>query len=300
MSTQIYKVYNFLLFDELIGLIIAIFYKLKSFPDKVTIDFEVIFVRKIWLYLAALLAAVMLSLPIAAETINNQPELPTTIFGKDDREPVANPQQSPNNAVCRLKITYRDGSIGYGTGFIYGKNLLATAAHCLYDASRGGKADNITVYPAASEKELPFGEYMVDAGNSVFHYPKKWRENGDWKYDFGVIETEQVWDERIKPLKLENRSVSQLKSGTFLLVGYDYKSFTQYRSIGKISQVRSNDLLYRLDVLHGESGAPVMDQNGVVVGIANYGAEAGGSNYNSAARINHSVYQFLTSYLKKR
>lgn len=253
--------------------------------------------RKIWIYLVLLFAAVMLSVPAVAESPGTQQKLPTTIFGKDDRVPVANPRQSPYHAVCRLKITYRDGSVGYGTGFIYGKNLLATAAHCLYDASRGGRVSHVAVYPAASEKMLPFGEYIVDTGNAVFHYPKKWRENGEWKYDFGVIETKEAWDARIKPLKLENRSVSQLKNGTFSLVGYDYMSFTQYRSTGKIDQVRSNDLLYRLDILHGESGAPLMDQNGIVVGIANYGAEEGGPNYNSAARINHMVYQFLTAYL---
>ncbi len=254
--------------------------------------------KKFWIFLAVFFTAAMLSVPIAAEVPNKPQEMQTTIFGKDDRKPVADPQQSPYNAVCRLKIAYRDGSIGYGTGFIYGKNLLATAAHCLYDASRGGRAEQITIYPAASEEMLPFGEYTVDADNSVFHYPKKWSENGEWKYDFGVIEAEEAWDARIQPLKLESRSVSQLKGGTFSLVGYDYKSFTQYRSTGKISQVRSNDLLYRLDVLHGESGAPVMDKNGIVVGIANYGAEEGGPNYNSAARINNAVYRYLTSYLK--
>lgn len=277
---------------------ITIFFKLKSFPDKVTIEVEVIFIKKFWIFLAAFFTAAMLSVPIEAETPNKPQEMQATIFGKDDREPVANSLQSPYNAVCRLKITYQDGSIGYGTGFIYGKNLLATAAHCLYDTSRGGKADHITVYPAASEEMLPFGEYTADASNSVFHYPKKWSENGEWKYDFGVIETDEAWDARIQPLKLENRSVSQLKSKTFSLVGYDYKSFTQYSSTGKLSRVRSNDLLYRLDVLHGESGAPVMDKNGIVVGIANYGAEEGGPNYNSAARISSAVYRYLTSYLR--
>lgn len=224
----------------------------------------------------------------------------STIFGTDDRVSIPDTTSAPYNAVCRLVITYQNGAVAYGTGFIYGSNVLATAAHCLYDTSggRGGQVSSITVYPAAGSSGFPFESRTVDVSNATFHYPQKWEKNRDWKYDFGVIEVDQPWDSRIQPLRLTRSGAADLEGKEVTILGYDYRSFDLYRSAGRINDVRDNDLLYRIDIMSGQSGGPIIDASGRVVGIANYGAEEGGLQYNSGARITTAVYRYLMSFVK--
>ena len=53
-----------------------------------------------------------------------------TIFGNDDRYTVTS-TSGKNLSIAKLKITYNDGSVGYGTGFLLSSTKVATAAHCL-------------------------------------------------------------------------------------------------------------------------------------------------------------------------
>ena len=225
----------------------------------------------------------------------------STIFGTDDRVRVGDATASPYQAVCRLVITYQNGETGHGTGFLYAPNLVATAAHCLYDTAqqRGGQVKQVEILPALDGEQMPYGSVVADGSNSRLHYPAQWQENMDWRYDYGVIELDEPLNPEIQPLKLARPSDRSLYAMKISVVGYGSDETYMTMSSGRVAWAREYDLLYEIDVKHGQSGGPVINQYGYVVGITNYGAEEGLS-YNSGARLQGEAYAFLNGLLEKR
>lgn len=105
-----------------------------------------------------------------------QPETASTfsIIGSDDRVNVNNSKAYPNACTGQILITWRNGSQSYGTAFIVGKNKALTAGHCIYDASKGGFARSIRMWPGRSLTSTqslynPFG--YADAANLLHMIP---------------------------------------------------------------------------------------------------------------------------------
>ena len=76
-----------------------------------------------------------------------------SIFGNDDRKVVSDPTVFPYRTIAKLKIYYPKATSYYvGTGFMYGPRSMATAAHNLYDSSKGGYATKIVAYLCESSQ----------------------------------------------------------------------------------------------------------------------------------------------------
>ncbi|MCI8442197.1 MAG: hypothetical protein HFG27_06685 [Provencibacterium sp.] len=228
-----------------------------------------------------------------------------TLFGLDDRQEAADSTRLPYSAVCKLLITYQNGTHGEGTGFIYGENVLATAGHVLYDESgeRGGTPLKIEIIPGAKEEQRPFGSYLAVPGeNSCFYTPERWRTRRDWRYDYGVIALQTAFSPEAGMLDLghyEDYSEEALKNTKLSILGYDAGSFSPLLAQGNVQQVRPFDLLYQIGILPGQSGAPVVDADNQVVAIQNYGVSLNDGEralrWNSGARLNKTAYRFLSS-----
>ena len=54
---------------------------------------------------------------------------------------------SPDSAICRLEVTFPNGTTGSGTGVMVDSFHALTAGHCVYDAAYGGWATSIKVIP---------------------------------------------------------------------------------------------------------------------------------------------------------
>lgn len=72
--------------------------------------------------------------------------------------------QSPYSSVVLVKAFYPNGRVSIGSGVLVGKNDVLTAAHVIYDPSRGGYASSIQILPGADYSGLtgvvenaPFG-----------------------------------------------------------------------------------------------------------------------------------------------
>lgn len=235
------------------------------------------------------------------------PENPPTIFGQDDRQIISDPAQTPYSGIAKLYITYKNGTTGEGTGFIFGDNVVATAAHCLYDTryGRGGEAASITIVPGLGGDGQALPGQTVTAAEKPYHYPLRWKTAADWRYDYGVITVPSKWDGRVERLALadwEALSDQSLCGETLSIAGYDDRSANLYLSSGPVRSARPFDLLYEIDILAGESGAPVLNASGQVVAIQNYGANVGASAqqnpFNSGARMTEKLYRFLASFIQ--
>jgi len=71
----------------------------------------------------------------------------------------------PYSAVSYIEVTFPDGSTASGSGAVVGQNDVLTASHVIYDASAGGLAKDITVYPGRDGSDSPYGSYEWDYAN---------------------------------------------------------------------------------------------------------------------------------------
>ena len=97
----------------------------------------------------------------------------------------------PDDTVAgcvKLEMTFYDGRTSSGSGFIVENNVIATAAHCLYD---NGFVRNVTAY--LHTKEVHNGRlvdvtYKAEAQN--VHIPSGYTHNDEYKvnFDFGLMQ----------------------------------------------------------------------------------------------------------------
>lgn len=223
---------------------------------------------------------------------------PRTVFG-DDESWFATPKDGRGyKAVAKLYIYFPDSSTPReGTGFLYGDHAMGTAAHCLYDGRYGGKATKIKVV-------LPHKTVVVDS--SKLRYPSQWSAGssstvaGDWQYDYGTITLPAgTASEGYFGLYTNGAKVGD----TCLVSGYRAGEYKARISRDKIRSVGPYDLEFRHDILSGQSGAPIYDDDYYVVGIFNYNAgfathlKDTDEGENSGAKMTPAVFNFFKAIL---
>jgi len=234
---------------------------------------------------------------------------PDSIFGDDDSIIVSSStsRQYPHRAIAKLKIKFPNSSTIFdGTGFMYGEDVMATAAHCLYDGRYGGWAEYIDIFLGQNTSSTsPYGTIRVYSSNLnvMSGYINDDNNNqiaGNWEYDCGAIKLPSAIGNTVGWFGLDT-SVSS--GDTVTVSGYRAGQNYQRKHTGSIISVNTYDITYRMDTLQGQSGCPVFTSDYYVIGINNYGANGGNClsddasdyEYNSAARIDYSVLNFLTS-----
>lgn len=95
---------------------------------------------------------------------------------------IFNRTAAPYRTVCFITSEWSDGSMSRGSGVVVGVNDVLTAAHVVYNASRGGFATSVTITPAAdldswgSVVSQPYGEY---SGSYLDLRVQNWDSDGD-------------------------------------------------------------------------------------------------------------------------
>ena len=214
-----------------------------------------------------------------------------SIIGEDEREIIGASSFKPYCRICLLKITYEDGTLGYGTGWFYSTDRVATAGHCIYDQDHGW-ATRIIVEPGHYDGIAPYGTAF--ATNMITSI--NWKNNGDDKYDYGLIELDWPLGEHCGYFGYSVTSFPIGKEVT--LIGYpgdkdiDFEKWYQWGMTGRILLYSEQKLYYTIDTFSGQSGAPIYINENNVIGIHTNGGEL----YNSGRRIDDSLFNMMQSF----
>lgn len=217
-----------------------------------------------------------------------------SIIDNDDRTLVTNTTQKPYSSICRLQINFPGSSVPQlGTGFMITGDMVATAAHCLYDESLGGYATSITVYPGENGTTNPYGS----SNSKTLNIPESYKSVKSTKYDYGIIKL----NSSIKDCGHLNCAigVNRFFNGSYKLytAGYPIEgSHRMYTEQGNIISNTTDLVYYDLDTTGGQSGSPIMIYNGnqyIVVGI--HHGEYPSENY--GVRLNEGFDNLFNSVL---
>ncbi len=195
------------------------------------------------------------------------------IGDEDDRVPVSDDKPHPWHSVVRLEITRQDDTIVGGTGWFASPTVILTAGHCVYDrhsedlAARGW-AKQMAVYLHGSTTPII---------TSIIRTTKGWKNCGDKRYDYGAVVLSDLLTDGPEPYHCKVLGSMDLKDKEARIAGYpqDKPTGSLWEAQSKIKRVETEELLYDIDTIPGESGAPVLMTNGeqvFVVGLHHWGA----------------------------
>lgn len=264
--------------------------------------------------ICSILLSICLCFAFSVYSIAGEPGNSRTIFGNDDRYTVTS-TSGQYLSIAKLKITYDDESVGYGTGFLLSSTKVATAGHCISIEKDDGSiktATKIVLYFGCSGTNRNHSYYAsrtVNCTSSNTITANRW--TGDLayaNYDYAVILLGTPFNNDGYYFELTTNS--NPTGDTASIIGYEHHSlntnFSNWqllRGDGTISGYTSYKLETHIDALAGQSGSPVIDDNDKVIGIYTYGA-SNGSNFelnsstylNKATRITDSVIDFYDNY----
>lgn len=220
-----------------------------------------------------------------------------TIIGTDDRIRITNTTREPWRWYCALRIYFPSGAQYRGTGFFIGHRAVATAGHCVYMKNQGGWARRIEVIPGCNGLQHPFNSAVA----TEFRSTRGYVQDSLPECDYGCIflPTGSFGGMSLGSFGAAAFDAQTLLAQGAVLAGYPGdKPFAElWGMAARIKTITSKTLIYDIDTMGGQSGAPVyIKRAGVryVVGIHNYGAGSG----NSATRVTVPVYQRLLAWSK--
>lgn len=209
----------------------------------------------------------------------------------DGRTVVEDTTIFPYSAIVHLEIFF-GLKVYRATGFLIADNIVATAAHCLYDEEMGW-ATNVTVRPGRNGALLPFGV----ATSKLCAVSTEWYETGDRNYDWGAI---AIHDSIIGDPGTFNLADDVTGIIDANICGYPafvessiITTKKQYEMGGEVFCSPGNLCYFSITISEGQSGAPILDENNNVVGIVTALAE----NTGIGARITPQVSYYLNEFI---
>ncbi|HFU4025234.1 TPA: trypsin-like peptidase domain-containing protein [Streptococcus suis] len=226
--------------------------------------------------------------PAVAEETSPQISLESSgnsesIIGTDDRYQVVDTTATPYQSVVMLRSVF-SRTITYGTGVVIGKDTILTAAHNVYDVSKGVWASSIVAYPAKSGTIEPYGSYEA---YDYYMFRAYQTNNGAAESDIAVIKLKTALDSSIGYL----RPVTEVSVGESVQVpGYPYnRGYQMHTMFAPVTIVESDLIAYTVDTEGGQSGSPILNSQNQIVGIH----ILGNTDYNIGRRITDDVLELI-------
>lgn len=118
-----------------------------------------------------------------SSTYNLSPNLSISSGGDSLQSIIGEPNFVPTTEQAIVRLEDSNGN-AYGTGFIVGKHVIATAAHCVYGRS-AGTFFNFTIKVTNSQNQV-----INTITPTEIHIPEKYHnssETSPWLYDYALI-----------------------------------------------------------------------------------------------------------------
>lgn len=208
--------------------------------------------------------------------------------------------------ICQLEITFCDGSVYIGSGFVLSDSAIVTAGHCVYeyitDPINGRWVSSIRVAPAYENGSMPYGSVTATS----FSCGSGWSSKSDVTQDWGLIHVNNNFTSRCGRLGLRYQSNSYVGSDVFV-AGYPVRKgdslemvvngMYMYADRDELDWDSSSMVSYsKVDTSDGQSGAPVFryySDNGYTAIAVHRGIYNG---RNSGVRFSKSLYDRLMDY----
>ena len=237
----------------------------------------------------------------------------SSIVGTDDRVPISDISKAPYNSMVNIIAEFSYGQTS-GTGFFISDHVVATAAHCVYDADRKEYAKSVSIY-VPTKNNTWGGPYKIDKIEINPRYIS-WVVgdldlSGSLTDDYAALILNAPLSKDLYPDYWKNFRL--YKEGTLTdgmslnLAGVLPKNGrTVYMGTGKLLRSNQFVMIYDMDSEGGMSGGPVYKESTNKIGAWNYdvygihNAVYDRNKENGAVRITDEVYNWYTNIMNKK
>jgi glutamyl endopeptidase len=233
------------------------------------------------------------------------------IDGVDDRTPVDDPTEFPSRSMVHVVSDLETCS-----GWLYGKDIVATAGHCVSDGhGRWASLGQVRVVPAHyGEASFAASEPFGFCGASRLYSTVGWTESEDEDYDYGAIKLNCEIGKQTGWLGYGWTALS-LVGKPVNVVGYKHvKSLAKCKGKGgdfvlacwgpgNVKDSSTHQLFYSADTSPETSGAPVLDSSAcascalaIHANRTHKPAPSAHQDWNHGAVISRQVFQNLRAW----
>lgn len=112
-------------------------------------------VKQAFMFTGTLVLSLLLLTATSPLALAQQPDKPAreefALNVVADNRTEADTSKFPFSAIVKLKVTFPDGTTGWGTGALIGPDKVVTAEHVVYSERHGGHASTMEVLPGYSD-----------------------------------------------------------------------------------------------------------------------------------------------------
>lgn len=231
---------------------------------------------------------------------------PESVLGPDRRFRLY-PRESgfPYRAIGLLTFSQAGGDF-VCTGWLIGKDTVATAGHCVHEGGGGSWSRDVRFYPAFNNGAAPFGSCGARRLYTVARWAQGNFDEQSEQFDYGAVKLNCSIGSTTGWLGYY-ATADSLVGLPVLLMGYPGDRtplYTLWGAGGGIAASEQRKIRYQLDTGGGQSGSPVIEADRgasrqrcfgtCAVAIHAYGVDGDGNN--SGTRINQAVADNLTKW----
>ena len=221
-----------------------------------------------------------------AESYRTETITPNIIIGEDESVQVPDILLStmPYSAIGRVKATYYDGTSATGTGFLFGPNDVATAAHVLYNKN-GSIAETVSFWLPGT------GGPVATYTGTQLAIPSEFMDDRDINYDWGMFHI----NSNIGNTKGYLGWTTYISVDTTVQV-IGYPSDQMMMAGKQVKSVTSTLIKYDVDTRPGNSGSPVLNRSldDQIVAIHTGGSDS--EQLNRGTRVTSRMASVLSTY----